>query len=296
MSQNEPETQKANSVIHSVLDEIRVQHVEVERDGLLQVCPFVQSVEDTNIGDPASVFGQVGELFEQGTQLQVVESSKSKTIERLTEELEKLQREKAVISATYLSELEVRDDVLVKLRQENDELNMQLKEMNVQTPTQFYENPANMEILDKIEELHVTKQKNAELLKENAELHDSIVKYNIDQNLFESVQVEERMPCLNKRHKNHPSPNTMIRRVKQRTANDERVPKDVTPHISTVEMINLCEGDNEDEDDDTPLIKRFIRKQKAAKFRWDEKFWGVRKTNDYIKELLQELWSDGEEG
>ncbi|KAL8550234.1 hypothetical protein ACS0TY_008892 [Phlomoides rotata] len=275
MTQNETETQKANSVIHSVLDEIRVQHVQVEGDGLLQVCPFVQSVEEKNIGDPASVFGQFDESFDQGTQLQVVESSKSKTIERLTEELEKVQREKEVISATYLSELEFRDDALVKLRQENEELNMQLKEMNVQTPTQFYENPANMEMLDNIEELHLTKQKNAELLKENADLlkenaekQSSLVKYNIDQPLFES----------------------------QRTENDGRVAKDVTPQISTLEMINLCEGDNEDADDDTPLIKRFRRKQKAGKFRWDAKFWAVRKTTEYIKELLQEIWTEGGEG
>ncbi|KAL8467223.1 hypothetical protein ACS0TY_036082 [Phlomoides rotata] len=88
----------------------------------------------------------------------------------------------------------------------------------------------------------------------------------------------------------------MITRVKQRTENDGRVAKDVTPQISTLEMINLCEGDNEDADDDTPLIKRFRRKQKACTFRWDAKFWGVRKTTEYIKELLQEIWTEGGEG
>ncbi|KAL8492213.1 hypothetical protein ACS0TY_023738 [Phlomoides rotata] len=85
-------------------------------------------------------------------------------------------------------------------------------------------------------------------------------------------------------------------RIKERTETDGRVAKDVTPQISTLEMINLVEGDNEDADDDTPLIKRFRRKQKACKFRWDAKFWGVRKTTEYIKELLQEIWTEGGEG
>ncbi|KAL8461475.1 hypothetical protein ACS0TY_032810 [Phlomoides rotata] len=295
VSQIETHTLQANSVINSVLHEITVQYEQLVGDVLMQVSPFVQCAEVENVVDDASVFGRVAESFEIGTQQHENESSSCKTIERLHEEMEQLRREKDLISETYLSELGHRDEAIVQLRQQNIDLNQKLKELVAPTPTQFYENPNNMEMIEQIEELHVTKMKNKELLEENAVLHDSLVKYDKEDHLCETGPVEEKTPTLNKRKKTHGSPSTMIRRVKQRTVNEKRVPKDITPQISTLEIIKLNEGENEDDDDDKPLIQ-LRQKRKAQEMRWDTRLVGVRRIKEYIKELIQERWYEGGAG
>ncbi|KAL8528990.1 hypothetical protein ACS0TY_006454 [Phlomoides rotata] len=94
------------------------------------------------------------------------------------------------------------------------ELRKQLENVIVPSPTQFYANPDNIERLDTIEKLHVAKQHNEDFLKENAQLHEKMDKYDADIN-DGALITSEITPCVKTRQKCYPEPSMMIRCVKE---------------------------------------------------------------------------------
>ncbi|KAL8524493.1 hypothetical protein ACS0TY_014182 [Phlomoides rotata] len=328
MTQYQTTEQQVNDVINNVIDDIRVDGGAVGDDmpgadqgsifsdsGKLDETDMQQKVNEKTSGEDGEVgqvadegygvyklqeklqekvdVGKFNNAGDVGTMHDGVEHEYANQIKKLNAMVEQLRGEKALMSDTYLGEIQLKDEAIRRLENENIDLKNELEMIIVPSATQFYSNPDNMEMLDTLEKLAVTKSENEKLLKENAELQKCMGKNEAEVNVGKEEHFEGT-PCTKRRQKCNPEPSSMIQRVKQRTVQSLRVPKDLTPQVGRVgrvELIELHEGIDDDQDDHTPLNQRRLR-SKPQPYRMDGKHWAVRTTKDHIKQLIKETWDN----
>lgn len=164
------------------------------------------------------------------------------------------------------------------LKDENSELKARLSEITIPTATQIYQNPENIEKMETIEDLHIERKRNEKLVGENANLKDMInIMDEVDDHKVQ-IKVEKTSDVRKKKDKIMIEPTSLTMRVKQRTQKDDRKPMKTTPQMNTRELEEL-----------------HMFQKRICNFRWETKYSVVSMTNEHIKGLIEDYWSENKE-